>query len=193
MVTIALISGSLRAESANTAALRAATEYFHGADRADGREPVSVIQAAIDDLPLYSEDVEEVGWPHPVQRLRDIVAGADALVVATPEYNGSMSGVLKNALDWLSRPYGDGILQGRLAATISASPSAYGAKWAQDHLRHVLETCQVTLINSEAVTLTNVFDALDAQGEIADPVALAAIRRLAAHVVARAHQGVAVA
>ena len=188
MLNIVLISGSIRAESANTAVLRAAADYLAGADAASGREPVSVTRAAIDDLPAYNEDVEEVGWPHPVQRLRDIVADADAILVSTPEYNGSMPGVLKNALDWMSRPHGDGVLQGKVAATISASPSPYGAQWAQEHLRAVLEACKVTLVNPEPVTLANAFDALDAHGEVTAPDALVAIRRLTDQVLARSRQ-----
>lgn len=179
MVTIVLISGSLRAESANTAALRAAAGYLAGIERLDGNPPVSIVHAAVDDLPIYSEDVEDVGWPHPVQRLRAVVATADALMIATPEYNGSMPGGLKNALDWLSRPYDAGVLRGKPVATVSASPSPYGGKWAHDHLRHVLEVCGVRLVAAEAVTLPHVFDSLDAAGEIVDVEALTRIRRVA--------------
>jgi chromate reductase len=193
MVNIVLISGSLRTESANAAALRAAAQYITGVEPADGQDPMTVTDAAIDDLPLYSEDLEEVGWPSPVQRLRSAVATADALMIATPEYNGSMSGVLKNALDWLSRPYDDNPLQGKPAATLSASPSSYGAKWAHDHLRHVLEACGVRLVNPEAVTLPQVFESLDAHGDIVGSEALTSIRRLADEVLARVRPGSPVA
>jgi len=183
MVHIVTISGSLRTGSVNSAALRAAAHYIRSVEPAVGQPPVTLTDAAIDNLPLYNEDVEEVGWPHPVQRLRSAVAHADALIFATPEYNGSMPGALKNALDWLSRPHGDAPLEAKLAATLSASPSAYGAKWAHDHLRHVLEACGVRLINPEAVTLAHVIDSVDAQGDIIGSEALLSIRRVADQVL----------
>jgi chromate reductase len=133
---------------------------------------------------LYSEDVEDEGWPQQVQELRDVVAAADGLIVSTPEYNGSMPGGLKNALDWLSRPHGASLLEGKLVATISASPSPHGAKWAQDHLRHVLDVCSARLINAGALTVPAVFDARDDSGEIVDAAILGAIGSLADEVAA---------
>jgi chromate reductase, NAD(P)H dehydrogenase (quinone) len=178
MVTIALLSGSLRAGSANAAVLRAAARHLTHVDPVGGRRRSSCTQIAIDDLPMYSEDIEDAGWPEEVQHVRHAVAAADALIVSTPEYNGSMPGGLKNALDWLSRPYDASLLRAKPVATLSASPSPHGAKWAQDHLRHVLEVCGARLINAEAVVLPAVFDARDESGEIAERGALAAIREL---------------
>ena len=189
MVNIVTISGSLRSGSANSAALRAAADYINGVEPAVGQGPVTLTEAAIDNLPLYNEDVEDVGWPGPVQLLRNVVGAADALIIATPEYNGSMSGALKNALDWLSRPYGDAPLQAKPAATLSASPSAYGAKWAHDHLRHVLEACGVRLVNPEPVTLAHVVDSVDAQGDVIGSEALLSIRRIADQVLVCARAG----
>lgn len=182
MVSIVLVSGSVRTDSANSAVLRAAAAHLVGAG-GEG-SPISVATAPIGDVPLYSEDVEAAGWPEPVQALRDVVAAADGLIISTPEYNGSMPGGLKNALDWLSRPYGASLLEGKLVATVSASPSPHGAKWAQDHLRHVLDVCSARLINAEEVTVPQVFDARDASGDVVDAELLAAIGSLADEVAA---------
>jgi chromate reductase len=143
-----------------------------------------VATAPIADVPLYSEDVEAQGWPAPVEDLRNAVVAADGLIISTPEYNGSIPGGLKNALDWLSRPNGASLLEGKLVATISASPSPHGAKWAQDHLRHVLDVCSARLINAEEVTVPQVFDARDDSGDVIDAETLAAIGRLADEVAA---------
>jgi chromate reductase len=182
MMNIVLVSGSVRTDSANSAVLRAAAAHLAEADVPGS--PVAAVTASVGDVPLYSEDVEDEGWPQPVQELRDVVAAADALIISTPEYNGSMPGGLKNALDWLSRPYGASMLEGKLVATVSASPSPHGAKWAQDHLRHVLGVCSARLINAEEVTVPQVFDARDDSGDIVDPEILGAIRSLADEVAA---------
>ena len=95
-VKILGISGSLRAKSYNTAALRALHELLPAG--------VSLVESDISDIPLYNEDVREQGWPPSVERLRRQIAEADALIFSTPEYNYSVPGVLKNAIDWASRP-----------------------------------------------------------------------------------------
>ena len=186
MVNVVLISGSLRADSANRAALRAVAAHLAEVDPVDGQPAITVTESAIGELPLYSEDVETTGWPDQVQHLQHAVATADALIIATPEYNGSMPGGLKNALDWLSRPYGAGALAGKPVATVSASPSPYGARWAHDHLRHVLDVSGAELINADAVVLPQVFDARDETGDIADADVLAMLGRLASEVLVAA-------
>ncbi|MFK0297159.1 NADPH-dependent FMN reductase [Streptomyces sp. NPDC090442] len=126
------ISGSLRANSHNTQALRAVAALL--AD--DVRLTVWDGLAAV---PPFSEDDE-----HPADRavesLRAALRAADHVLIATPEYNASIPGQLKNALDWASRPFGDSALTVRSVTVISASPGAYGAQWAQDHLRTILST-----------------------------------------------------
>ena len=186
MLNVVLISGSLRAASANSAALRAVAAHLTAIGPIDGRPEVAVTEWAIGDLPLYSEDVEDAGWPEKVERLQHAVATADAVIIATPEYNGSMPGGLKNALDWLSRPYGASVLTGKPVATVSASPSPYGAKWAHDHLRHVLDVSGAELINADAVVLPRVFDARNERGDIADADVLATLERLANDVLVAA-------
>ena len=124
------ISGSLRRDSYNTALLRAARDLA----------PAGVAVELYDGLaavPAFNEDLE-ADPPAPVEDLKRRIAEADALLVATPEYNGSAPGALKNALDWASRPKGSGPLVGKPAAVIGASPGAFGAKWAQEQVRRAL-------------------------------------------------------
>jgi len=89
-------------------------------------------------LPFYDADVEAVEIPPAVAGLRGAVAAADAVVVVTPEYNGTVPGVLGNAVDWLSRPRGHSVLEGKPVLVLSASPSRFGAARAAEHLRAVL-------------------------------------------------------
>jgi len=156
-----MISGSLRVGAANTAALREARRYLEQAHAG-----VSAHHCPVGDLPLFSEDLEEIGWPPAVARLRRQVDTADVLLISTPEYNGSVSGVLKNALDWLSRPDKAGPLAGKPVATMSASPTNFGGVWAQENLRFVLEQCESVIVNDDLVSLPLVFDALDDAGEL---------------------------
>ena len=89
-------------------------------------------------MPFYDADVEAVEVPPPVAALRGAVAAADAVVAVTPEYNGTVPGVLGNAVDWLSRPHGHSVLEGKPVLVLSASPSRFGAVRAAEHLRAVL-------------------------------------------------------
>ncbi len=118
-ITILTLAGSLRKDSYNRALARAAVEL--------APTGVSVvIHDGLAALPFYDADIEAAGNPEAVERLRAAVAGADALLVVTPEYNGSTSGVLKNALDWASRGP-DRLLAGKPVAVMGASPGAGGA------------------------------------------------------------------
>ena len=125
------ISGSLRRDSLNSALLRAAAE----------RLPAGAEWSEFDglrEIPPYDADVEAEGTPEPVEALRRAMREADAVVVATPEYNHSIPGVLKNALDWASRPAGQSALTGKPAAVVGASTGMFGAVWAQAETRKVL-------------------------------------------------------
>ncbi|MDX6589966.1 MAG: hypothetical protein QOI84_1240 [Solirubrobacterales bacterium] len=124
------ISGSLRRGSYNSALLRAAAE----------RLPAGVELVEYDglrEIPPYDSDTE-LDAPDAVRELREAIRGADAVLVATPEYNHSIPGVLKNALDWASRPAGQSALMGKPAAAIGASTGMFGAVWAQAETRKVL-------------------------------------------------------
>jgi chromate reductase, NAD(P)H dehydrogenase (quinone) len=175
-----LVSGSLRRGSANTAAVREAERYLRTA-----HPWVSAELAQIGDLPFFDEDVEAEGWPLAVQRLRDQIDAADVVLVSTPEYNGSVTGVLKNAIDWVSRPDNAGPIFGKPVATMSASPTGFGARWAQENLRFVLEQCSAILVNEDMVTLPNVFTALDDRGRMRPGPEADKIHRLLDAVVTR--------
>ena len=129
---ILAISGSLRAASHNTALLRAA------ADLAPAGVEVELYDG-LESLPPYNEDRDTELPPAEVAALRAAIAAADAVLLATPEFNGTMPGQIKHAVDWASRPYGDAsALWGKPVAVIGASVTDYGAIWAQDHLRKAL-------------------------------------------------------
>jgi chromate reductase len=128
---ILMLVGSLRADSW-TARLTEATARLLPAD-ARAR-----VYDGIGELPHYDQDLDTDQPPAAVIAFREAVARADGLVVATPEYNGSMPGVLKNAIDWASRPRGASSLAGKPAAVISVSPSPRGAQWAREEAEKVL-------------------------------------------------------
>ena len=124
------VSGSLRADSLNTQLLRlAAEELPDGVELELYRELASI--------PPFDQDLVDLA-PDVVDRLKEAVAGADAILVATPEFNGSIPGQLKNAIDWVSRPLSDNPARGKPAAVIGASTSSFGGIWAQRELKKVL-------------------------------------------------------
>jgi chromate reductase len=124
------VSGSLRAESYNSALARAV------ADVAPPGVDVEVFEG-LRDLPPFDADLDGDALPA-VRRLRDSITEADVVLFVTPEYNGSIPGVLKNAIDWASRPRSDAALRGKTVAVAGASTGQYGALWAQQDLRRVL-------------------------------------------------------
>ena len=125
-----VISGSTRRGSFNTRLARLVREV-----RLSDTVTVVTDLAA---LPFYDADVEAIGIPSSVTALRRAVGAADVVVLVTPEYNGTVPGVLANAVDWLSRPHGESVLQGKPVLVLSASPSRFGAVRAANHLRTVL-------------------------------------------------------
>jgi chromate reductase len=138
------ISGSLRRGSFNTALLRQAGELLE----AEGAE--FEIYAGLRDLPAYDEDVDLEEAPAAVARIRADVREADAVFFATPEYNSSIPGGLKNAIDWLSRPsLAESALRGKPVAVVGASTGAFGAVWAQAELRKVLASTGARVIDGE--------------------------------------------
>jgi chromate reductase len=124
------ISGSLRKASANTAILKALTEAV--ADKA------TLEIFPLHDIPLYNQDIDIEPWPAAVTALREAIAAADGVVISSPEYNYGMSGVLKNALDWASRPYGEARLTGKPVLTVTASVASTGGVRAQLQLNETL-------------------------------------------------------
>lgn len=175
-IRIAAICGSLRAGSYNRMALEAA-----GRAAPDGVE-VDVI--GLQGVELYDGDVEARGWPPGVQALRDRVAPADAVLFGTPEYNYSIPGVLKNAIDWMSRPTGAGPISGKPAAMIGASTSITGTARAQAHLRSVCFYNAMPLLATVEVLIFRAEDKFDDAGQLVDETSREKIAELMAQFVA---------
>jgi chromate reductase len=140
------ISGSLRKGSFNTALLRTAIEL--------APKELEFTVAEIGDLPLYNEDLRAQDLPAPVQKLRDQIAAADGILVATPEYNFSVSGVLKNAIDWASRPPNQPFA-GKPMAIMGASGGMSGTMRAQYHLRQIAVFVDLHVMNKPEVFVRN--------------------------------------
>jgi len=155
------ISGSLRAASYNTALLRAAAQLTPAGVELD-------IYEDLERLPPFNED-READPPAEVVRLRTAIADADAVLFATPEYNTTMPGQLKQVVDWASRPHGpDSALWGKPVAAIGASITDYGAMWAQDHLRNALGVSGARVLKSE-LPVAKAQDLFSDDGELIDP------------------------
>jgi chromate reductase, NAD(P)H dehydrogenase (quinone) len=154
------ISGSLRADSHNTELLRAAANLLPPGIRMDVFRGLAAI-------PPYSEDSEGAP-PEPVVDLKEAIAAADVVLFSTPEYNHSIPGQLKNALDWVSRPHADNPLNGKPVAVLGASTGMFGAVWAQAELRKVAAALGARVIDRE-FPLANANDAFTPDGELVDP------------------------
>ena len=175
------ICGSLRKASFNMAALRTAIELKPAG--------MSVEVAEISTIPLYNEDVRAQGFPPPVQKLRDQIAAADALLFACPEYNYSMSGVLKNAIDWASRPP-DQPFAGKPCAIIGAAAGMAGSARAQYDLRRSCVFLDMHPLNKPEVLIGQAQTKFDADGNLTDEAARGFIRDLMANLAgwARLHR-----
>lgn len=121
----------------------------------------------LDELPVYAEHLDGEKAPPAARSLREAIAAADGLLIATPEYNASMPGGLKNALDWASRPYPGNTLQGKPLAVIGVSTGLFGAVWAQADARKVLKTIGAHVLEAE-MPLGQAHDAFDERGELRD-------------------------
>jgi chromate reductase, NAD(P)H dehydrogenase (quinone) len=183
------VSGSLRSASYNSALLQAAARLL---------EPPAWlgIFTGLAAVPPYSED-RDVERPHPaVERLRAAIDGAHGIVIATPEYNGSLPGQLKNALDWASRPYPANVLRGKPVAVVGASTGMLGAVRAQADLRKVLTASGARVLGVEVV-VANAAAAFDERLRLVDRRAEQQLRYMLAELVgvgsARAGVGVVAA
>jgi len=159
---ILAIAGSLRKTSYNRGLLRAAQEL------APAGCTVEIFD--LEGIPLYNQD-EETKLPPAVVQLKAKVRAADALIIATPEYNYSFSGVLKNALDWGSRPYGDNAWDNKPLALMGASVGMFGTARAQYQLRQVFVTLNMHPLNKPEIMVASAQDKFDAQGNLTDPKA----------------------
>ena len=163
------IAGSLRRQSYNRASLRAATQL--------APEGATVEIFELDGIPGFSED-DERNPPEKVIELKRRIRESDAVLFVTPEYNYSIPGVLKNAIDWASRPYGDNAWDGKPAAIMGASLGAIGTARAQYHLRQVFVFLNVFPVNQPEVMIGNAHERFDAEGNLTDEATREHIRRL---------------
>src|SRR5262249_33303124 len=161
MRTLAL-SGSLRRDSYNTRLARAAGELAPAEAEVELYPPE--LLAAI---PPYDADMDDLGQPKLVTQLKQAIRDADAVLIATPEYNSSIPGQLKNVLDWLSRPLAESPFRGKPTTVVGASTSAYGAVWAQADLRKVLGALGARLVEAE-VAGPHAADRFDDAGHLSD-------------------------
>jgi len=162
---IIAISGSLRVRSFNTAMLEAAQRLF----------PENIVMGSIEEIPLYNEDVEaEQGIPPAVDTLKNLIADANGLMIATPEYNNSMPGVLKNATDWLTRPPSDmaRVFHDKPVAVMGATPGGFGTVLAQNSLLPLLRTLKTRPWFEGRLMVSRAHTLVDDEGRISDEEAL---------------------
>jgi chromate reductase, NAD(P)H dehydrogenase (quinone) len=161
-VRILAVSGSLRADSYNTRLLHAAIEAAPEGVDVELYEP-----AALAELPLYDQDLDDSDVPEPVERLRDAWGSADAILFSTPEYNGSVPGGLKNAIDWASRPKFEAALANQTVSVIGASTGQFGAMWAQADLRKILGIAGARVVGDE-LPVSRANEKFDRNGRLLD-------------------------
>ena len=173
-VRILGIAGSLRRESYNRAALRAATELVP--------EGATIGTFELDGIPGFNQD-EEQNPPAKVTELKRRIREADAILFVTPEYNYSVPGVLKNAIDWASRPYGDSAWSGKPAAIMGASIGMIGTARAQYHQRQRMVFLNMFPVNQPEVMIGNASERFDASGNLTDDTTKDFIRQLLQNLV----------
>lgn len=147
MVTVLVLVGSLRAASVNRQIAELVAEVAPDDIRV-------VVYPGLGDLPFYNEDIDTDDPPVAVSALRAAAADADAALVVTPEYNGSIPGVLKNAIDWLSRPFGNSALKDKPLAVIGAAAGRYGGVWAHDETRKSFRIAGPRVVEEVAVSVS---------------------------------------
>jgi chromate reductase len=175
-LNVVAISGSLRRGSLNTALARAAQGL--------APDDMKIEIADISDIPLYNADIDTATPPSAVQRLREQIKAADALLFVVPEYNFSISGVLKNAIDWASRPMNGASLNGKPVAMMGASMSSLGTARAQYHLRQVCVFNNMFPINKPEVFVSFAHQKFDENGTLKDETAKDLIKQLLVNLAA---------
>ena len=165
---ILAISGSLRSDSYNSALLRAAAE-----EAPQGTE--LALWQGLKEIPPYDADDDVEQGPAAVAAFREAVRTADAVLIATPEYNSSVPGALKNALDWASRPLATNVFRNKPVAVIGSSTGAFGAVWAQAELRKVLGAMGARVADTE-LAVGRADEKIDADGRVVDEEVRALIR-----------------
>ena len=159
------LSGSLRSNSTHDLILRTIAEELCPQDS-------QLFIHGLSEIPLYNEDLDGEGakTPAPVSRLRQAVLEVDGIVIGSPEYNHGMSGVLKNALDWLSRPHGQSVLKGKPVLTFTASPAFTGGVRAQQQLNETLWAIPAELVRYPQIVIGSVGTKIE-QGRLVDTAA----------------------
>ncbi len=178
-VNILGFAGSLRKGSYNRALLRAAVEL--------SPEDARIEVFDLEGIPPFNQDVE-ASMPQKVREFKGKIRSADAILIVTPEYNYSIPGVLKNAIDWASRPYPDNSFEGKPAAIMSASSGMLGGARAQYHLRQVFVFLNMYPLNRPEVIVTFAGQKFDEQGRLTDEKAKELIRALLDALVAWARK-----
>ena len=173
-VRILGIAGSLRRESYNRGALRAAQQLIPEGATLDVFE--------LDGIPGFNQDQEQ-NPPEKVAELKRRIVEADAILFVTPEYNYSVPGVLKNAIDWASRPYGESAWNGKPAAIMGASIGGIATARAQYHLRQIMVFLNMFPLNQPEVMIGNAAERFDAQGNLTDDTTKEYIRKLLENLV----------
>jgi len=172
------ISGSLRRGSHNTALLRAAALSLPSGAELE-------VYDGLRDLPAYDADLDVEPADEAVAHLREAIADADGVIVATPEFNGSIPGALKNALDWASRPFPDNAFKGKPVAVVGASTGLFGAVWAQAEVRKVLGIIGADGLDGE-IPVGQAHMAFDDDGHLVEPDLRDALAELVGVLAARA-------
>lgn len=158
-VRILGVAGSLRRESYNRSALRAAIDLAPPGTQLETFE--------LDEIPIFNQDHEH-DPPFAVSDFKRRIRDADAILFVTPEYNYSIPGVLKNAIDWASRPYGDSAWNGKAVAVMGASPGVIGTARAQYHLRQTFVFLNMFAVNQPEVMIGRAHERFDEQGNLKD-------------------------
>jgi len=158
---VVAISGSLRQDSFNKKALRIATRF--AIEEGMNIEEIDLMRLG---LPLYDADIESQGFPEAVENIRKIVQPSDVILIASPEYNHSVTGALKNAVDWLSTK--KNILDGKTAVIFGASTGPFGTLRSQTHLRQILTALNVFVLPQPQVYIRFANEAFDGDGNLVD-------------------------
>ena len=180
MTKIIALAGSLRENSFNKQLVKIAAEGAreHGAE-------VQVVDLADFPIPLFSEDLEAEGTPAAVNDLKHLFAQSQGILLASPEYNGSITGVLKNMLDWLSRPSKDtnigSAFQGKVAGIMATSPGGLGGIRGLAHTRDVLYNLGV-MVNPKQIAVPSAYSAFDENGDLSDPEMKQRVKALGAQI-----------
>jgi chromate reductase, NAD(P)H dehydrogenase (quinone) len=174
------IAGSLRAGSFNKLLLRATAEEAPAGMR------ISTFDLGA--IPLYNRDVEQQGDPEPVRELKGAIAEADGLLIATPEYQYGLPGVLKNALDWASRPPRDSVLNGKPVAMMGAAPGMVGTARAHLQLRQTLQYNEARMVIRPEVLVAGAAKKFDDYGRLTDDTARELIGELLERLAATTHE-----